>query len=132
MTLARVCVVLALSALSYAPVAYAEPEEPATAEQVIDWIYAYSEYYGFSAYKAISVARCESAGFNTAVINGWRRGALGEVGTFQFHPRGIWWATPQARGGYSMFSPEENVAAGVWSLAHGFGPAHWVWCWLRG
>lgn len=127
MTLRTLCVALALSAASYAMPGYAqeESEGPVTASQVIDWIYAYSDYYGYPAQTALRVARCESAGFDVAVINGWRLGRAGEVGTFQFHPRGIWWATPQAKLGFSRYNPEENVAAGVWGLSHGLAK-HWT------
>ena len=135
------CVALALSAACYAPVAFAqeeaEPEQevtevtpgPVLASQVIDWIYFYAARYEIAPTMPLRVARCESGGFSVAVLNGWKLGRLGEVGTFQFHPRGIWWSTPQAAAGYSYWDAEANVAAGVWAIAQGYGPRHWAGCW---
>lgn len=108
-------------------------------QQVIDWISAYSVKYSSPDYlyvdlfaDSLRVARCESRQFDSDVINNRRLGALGEVGIAQFHPAGIWWSTPQAQAGYSMFDVEANVAAEVWSIAQGYGPRHWVWCWRNG
>lgn len=139
------CVALALSAASYASAAFAQEAEPdqeaqdavtetvadgpVLASQVIDWIYFYAARYEIAPSAPLRVARCESGGFSVAVLNGWKLGRLGEVGTFQFHPRGIWWSTPQAAAGYSYWDAEANVAAGVWAIAQGYGPRHWAGCW---
>jgi hypothetical protein len=101
-----------------------------TPQQVEDWIYAYSSKYDINPQIPLGVAACESLYFNTDVINNIRKGSLGEVGTFQFHPSGIWWETPQANADppYSMYDPEANVAAATYLLSQGYGPKHWRTC----
>lgn len=100
-----------------------------TEDDIISWIYDYAIYYDTSPEPVLAVARCESMYFSSAVINNRRLGSAGEVGTFQFHPRGIYRETPQYNAGYSVYDPEANVAAGVWAISQGFGPRHWVYCW---
>lgn len=110
--------------------------QEATREDVVGFADAYSWWYETPAYPhdslvvdVLRVARCESGDFDPRVLNNARTGRLGEVGTGQFLPGGIWSSTPQARAGYSVRDPEANVAALTWGIAHGFGPTAWRGCW---
>jgi hypothetical protein len=112
-------------------------EAPYTAEDVEGWIQAYSAEYATPRYPYVSlvadaerVASCESARFDSAVINNARRGRLGEIGTFQFMPgaRSIFWSTPSAAAGWDMWDAEANVAGAIWLISRGYGPRHWS-CW---
>jgi hypothetical protein len=102
-------------------------------EEVLAWIDFYSARYATQGYPyerlardAVRIARCESGGFDVAVINNGRRGSLGEVGVFQFRPgpRSIFWSTPTAAAGWDYWDPEANVAGAIWLLAHGYAH-HW-------
>ena len=98
----------------------------ATRADVINWVYEYAAYYGVSAQVLLAVGQCES-GLQPYP----RRGLAGEVGPFQFHPRGVWWNTPYAWWGYSMHDPETNVAAAAWAFSRGYG-SHWsCYRWAR-
>lgn len=92
-----------------------------TRADVIDWIFAYSQWYGANPYQLLRVGECESE------LTPYALGKQGEVGPFQFHPRGIWWSTPQAAKGYSMWDVEANVAAAAWAFSRGL-QSHWT-CW---
>ena|SRR5215831_12929984 len=102
-----------------------------TPTQVQDWIYAYSDKYDINPQIPLGVAACESLYFNVDVINNRRLGSLGEVGTFQFHPNGVYWETPQAAANYSYRDPEANVAAAVYLMSQGLGPRNWVICYAN-
>lgn len=126
--------VLALSALLFMTPAAAPGD--VTAEDVHFYIRAYAVWYSSERYPYTvlvrdvdRVANCETGGFDLAVINNRKLGRLGEVGTGQFHPLGIWPNTPQAQAGYSVRDVEANTAALVWGVANDFGPTAWRGCW---
>jgi hypothetical protein len=106
-----------------------------TAQDVEAWASDYAYWYETAAYPhdallrdVLRVARCESANFDSRVINNVRRGKLGEIGVGQWMPGGIWSITPQAQAGYPVTDVEANVAGLVWAIAAGMGPRHWS-CW---
>jgi hypothetical protein len=98
----------------------------ATRQDVVNWIYEYAAYYGVSAQVLLAVGQCESG------LQPYPRdGRAGEIGTFQFHPRGVWWNTPYAWWGYSPRDPEINVAAAAWAFSRGY-QSHWsCYRWAR-
>ena len=90
-----------------------------TRNHVIAWVYEYAAYYGVNAQVLLAVGQCESG------LQPYPRdGRSGEIGPFQFHPRGIWWQTPYAWMGYSPRDPEVNVAAAAWAFSRGY-QYHW-------
>ena len=98
-----------------------------TSQDVINWTYAYSSKYGVGSGGAedlLRIARCESR------LNPHAVGRLGEVGPYQFHPRGVWSWTPQAKAGYSIYDVEATVAAAAWLYANGYAytTLGWYWC----
>lgn len=97
--------------------------QPVTWQQVEDWTYAYADKYGADPIDMLRIARCESHSDPYAV------GRLGEIGPYQFHPRGIWWSTPQAREGYVPQDIEANVAAAAFVYASGYAYTTYGWYW---
>lgn len=104
-----------------------------TSDEVLAWIDYYAARYASESYPyarlvrdSVRIARCESGNFSIAVINNGRRGALGEVGVFQFRPgpSSIFWLTPTAAAGWDYWDPEANTAAAVWLLSQGYA-RHW-------
>ena len=89
-----------------------------TWDDVEAWIVADATEYGVSAPWLLSVAWCEARGNPYAV------GRLGEVGPFQFHPRGVWWETPAGRAGISPWNLRENVRMAAWAFSRGLW-THW-------
>lgn len=106
---------LALAVSSILPLEAAGP----TRADVVGWTYRYAAYYGTNPAVLLAVARCESRFAPYAV------GRAGEAGPYQFHPRGLWWGTPQARAGYSRWNPEATTAAAAWAFSRGLG-RHWT------
>lgn len=90
----------------------------ATWNDVEAWIVEDASDYGVSAPWLLSVAWCEARGNPYAV------GRLGEVGPFQFHPRGIWWSTPAGREGLSPWDIRMNVRMAAWAFSRGLS---WHW-----
>ena len=90
----------------------------ATRQDVINWVYKYAAIYSVNPRLLLAVGQCESG------LQPYATGRLGEIGPFQFHPRGIWWSTPYARMGYSPRNPEVNVAAAAWAFSRGYHN-HW-------
>lgn len=115
---------VALAAAFALIVAQAQAAPPVTWQQVEDWTYAYADKYGADAPDLIRIASCESHKDPYAV------GALGEIGPYQFHPSGVWWSTPQAKEGYSIYDVEATVAAAAWVYSRGlaYTTRGWYWC----
>src|SRR5688572_286296 len=90
----------------------------ATWSDVEAWIVADASEYGVSASWLLSVAWCEARGNPYAV------GAQGEVGPFQFHPRGLWWETPAGLRGVSPWDLRANVRMAAWAFSRGLS-FHW-------
>jgi hypothetical protein len=91
----------------------------ATRQDVVNWVYQYAAYYGVNAQVLLAVGQCES-GLQPYGPDG----RSGEMGPFQFHPRGIWRQTPYAWMGYSPRDPQANVAAAAWAFSRGY-QSHW-------
>ena len=127
-TAARIAATVALLVASahVAPPAQAAPpaQERVTWQQVVDWTYAYADKYGADPEDMLRIARCESRG------NPYAIGALGEVGPYQMHPRGIWTSSPQAKAGYSIYDTEATVASAAWVYSRGWAytTLGWYWC----
>ncbi len=88
-----------------APVGVRQVAAPGTGPDLQD---AFIEAFGDRWQYAWEVARCETGGFNPAVIYGPRRGAAGELGLFQLHPRGLlpgFWAA----GYEDPFNPAQQI-----------------------
>lgn len=103
------------------------PVQAQTIDDVVNWTYAYAEYYELPSEAADDLLRigyCESRNNIYAI------GRLGEVGFYQFHPRGIWNSTPQAKAGYSIYDIEAQVAAAVWVYKQGWAytTLGWYYC----
>lgn len=90
----------------------------ATWNDVEAWIVQDAQDYGVSAYWLLSVAWCEARG------NPYAIGRAGEVGPFQFHPRGLWWDTPAGRAGVSPWDIRMNVRMAAWAFSRGLW-THW-------
>ena len=122
-TITRLVLALGLATAFFIGSPGAAPSETeaarATRQDVINWIYEYAAIYRVNPQLLLAVGQCES-GLQPYV----RDGRAGEVGVFQFHPRGIWWNTPYARMGYSARDPETNVAAAAWAFSRGY-QSHW-------
>ena len=112
---------LIAGALALAPVTV--HAEAVTSDDVVAWTYYYSEVYGADAEDLLRIARCESK------LYPYAKGALGEVGPYQWHPRGAWWITPQSQE-YSIYDVEAQVAGAAWLYAEGYAYSSlgWWWC----
>lgn len=85
-------------------------------------------YYGASAGQMLRVARCESRLDPLAVNRG-----SGATGVFQWHPRGLWYATPHAQQVnifelYRAGDPDAvywDLDAAAWAFSRGL-QGHWV------
>lgn len=96
-------------------------QEPVYWSDVVRWTHHYSAKYGANPYDLLRIANCESH------QNPYAVGVLGEIGAYQFHPRGIWQSTPQARAGYSIFDVEATVAAAAWVYSKGWAYTTMGW-----
>lgn len=90
----------------------------ATWSDVEAYARADAAYYGISAQWLLRVLWCESRG------DVWAVGAQGEVGPAQWHPRGLWWATPAGRNGESPWDIRRNVEMMAWAFSRGLS-FHW-------
>ena len=114
MATALLCAVLA--APRSAPASTTETDE------VLALIVDAAAAYGVPAQRLIDVAWCESRFDRYAV------GRAGEVGVFQFLPRGgIWSITPYGRQGIgpASVSVEEQIEMAAWLFSLGYG-YHWT------
>jgi hypothetical protein len=101
--------------------AAARAAEPVSWAQVEAWVWEDAATYGVSGRWLLWVAGCET-GFSG---NPYLVGRLGEVGPFQWHPRGLWWSTPAGRAGVSPWDIRENVRMASWAFANGLS-RHWT------
>lgn len=108
-----------LVAASFAPVASVTPAD------VRGWVDQFGAAYRLEVGEFAAVAECES-GFDP-----WAVGAAGELGPYQWLPRGgLWDWTPAGRAGLSPLAPRLNVAMAAWAFAQGAAwKAHWS-CWV--
>lgn len=116
----------------------AAPLQPIRSE-LMGWVDYYSRVYSaphdpnsiYDAdtlwYHVARISQCETANW-TAFVGDYGN----SIGPMQFHARGIYPASPQARAGYSRWDFEANVAAGAYFISRGYGPQHWYTCWRIG
>lgn len=112
---AALAAALLLAALAARP---SHAQRAFTPADVHALIQHYAAAYGVSAPWLLAVAECESG------LQPYAVGRLGEVGAFQWHPRGLWPYTPDGRIGVSPWDVEANIRNAAWAFSRGLS-FHW-------
>jgi hypothetical protein len=89
-----------------------------TRDQVAAWIHHYAAAEGVPAGWLLAVATCESQ------LEPYAVGRSGEVGPFQWHPRGVWSQVPVFRSWWDVYDVRLNVWGAAWAFARGLA-FHW-------
>jgi hypothetical protein len=83
-------------------------------------IYEEAARYGVSGDWLYWVASCETGGtFNQSLV-----GRQGEIGIFQWHPRGLWSSVPVFQSWADVYDLRLNVRAAAWAFSRGLS-FHW-------
>lgn len=114
--LATMTMVTLLATPSVAQAHYDVPDD------IDELIHAAAVYRGAPYPLMVSILRCESGGWDRRVINGTKRGRLGEIGIAQILPRRGLGPLFEARGG--DYSASDEIYFLAWAITHGLR-GHW-------
>ncbi len=123
-------VVLVAAAALVVAVMFQRPAraEEVTWDTVLYWIEVDAAAYGVDPGWLTRVATCEARSRVTGIPNPYSVGLEGEVGPFQWHPRGLWWDTPAGRNWESPWDIRRNVEMAAWAFSRGLW---WHWTCAR-